>query len=77
MPKAKKSTPKWKPAKSFKVTKLERVGPKEDQTTDQYLYGKSSQDKRWDNEIRSEKNKYASHPNPKFNWIYKGLKYQD
>ena len=39
MPRKKKPT--WQPAAEFKTTKLKRVGPKPNQSTDAYIYGKN------------------------------------
>jgi hypothetical protein len=48
MPRPKRKQPSWEPATEFKVTRLERNGPKEGQSTEAWLYGKRRSDKRWE-----------------------------
>jgi len=48
MAKSRRQKPSWQPATEFKVTRLERNGPKEGQSTESWLYGKRRSDDEWD-----------------------------
>lgn len=46
--------PSWKPATSFKVTKLKPNGPKAGQSTDAWMYGKEKEEQDFQERIQHD-----------------------